>query len=92
MGLCLFVTRSYRRARNFLAIAIGYGVVMISSVGSAFLLSTRILEMMNIDLTRVGDAAWYAYMLTFITGSMVTIRIEMRWRKAVGIRDQTLIM
>lgn len=48
--------------------------------------------MMNIGVSRVANAAWYAYVLTFVTGSVVTIRIEMRWRKAVGIRDQTLIM
>ena len=77
----LWFTRSYRRARNFLVIGIGYVVVGVSSLGSLFIL-LRVLERMDVGRdTPQDNSALYAYTASFACIAALAVWSEFKWRK-----------
>lgn len=80
----LWFTRSYRRARNFLVIGIGYVVVAISTLGSLFVL-LKALGRMDVGRdTPQDNAALYAYTASFTCVAALAMRSEFKWRRLSG--------
>jgi hypothetical protein len=78
--LFLWLTRSYRRARNFLVIGIGYIVVVVSSLSSLAIL-LRVLERMDVGRDTPQDSgALYAYIASFACVAALAVWSEFKWR------------
>jgi len=91
-GSYLVVTRSYRKVRNQLIIGLGYAFFIASSVG-ALLLQIKVLEELGVARhSSQRSAELYAYAVSFVSGVFLAGRGEVRWRKAVGLDDKSLML
>ena len=84
IGALFFFSRPQRRVGNRIVIYIGYLVIGGSSVGSVILLG-QISEHLGITKASAGDAALWAYAVSVVFGVFLIIRIELKWRKSVGL-------
>jgi hypothetical protein len=90
LGCFLRFTRSRRRAKSMTTIRLGRLVIIVLSLGSILLLG-RILERINIGRGPQGDAALWAFTLSFVCVGALAIGSEIKWRRSVGLRDKKLM-
>jgi len=84
-GWFLWFTRSQRRARNLLVIALGFVVVGVPTLGSLWVFIAA-LELMGIESkAHRGDVALSAFTVGFASVSILTLWNEIKWRRSVGL-------
>lgn len=88
--LLLVLTRRYRRVRNPFVLGLCYILFSASTLGSILLLLT------TLELIEVGgsssqhDAALFACAISFVCGIFIGVRVEIRWRKSIGLQERKL--
>ena len=90
MGLLLVITRRYRLVRNPFVLGLCYIVWPALTLGSIFLLGTT-LDLIGVGrLSSQQDAAGLACAISFACGVFIGLRVEIRWRKSIGLKERKL--
>lgn len=88
-GLFLLLTRSYRKARNPFVIGLGYVLVGGAALGG-LLLVTRTCDRMGYILhSRERNVAVDTFVIAYGIGVALAGWREIRWRKSVGITNDS---
>lgn len=84
-GLYLLLTRSYRRARNPLALGGGFVVIGCTSLGSLLFVS-RTCQRMGFALhSSERNLTLNIFVVTYVIGIAWACWSELRWRRSVGL-------
>lgn len=92
-GVCgwfFWFTRPYRKARNLWVFGLGYIVVCGSAIGSLWLLGEA-SERMGFGRDAAGNAARYAWTVSFVCLIVLFMWSEIKWRRSVGLGDKKVV-
>jgi hypothetical protein len=88
-GWFLWFTRPYRKARNLLIIGLGYIVIGGSTIGSLWLLQEA-SQRMGFGRDAQGNAARYAWTVSFVCVSVLAIGTEIRWQRSIAVGKKVI--
>jgi hypothetical protein len=89
IGLYMLLTRSYRKARNRVAIHLGQVFVVVSAATGLLLLRELEQSFAVVRHSSAHYSAIYAHVFGLLSAGFLVLRAEFRWRRSSGLSAPT---